>query len=147
MLFTVGRTPLTGDQLVARLLSTQSKHTETSKPRVEFEATTTTVRATLKCQLRGSQAQACTAASQGRQAVETTREYTRLPSRLAKCLQRSEISGPASFGETILRWPTAGWSHSICRALQMNRHVVINRTCSSPVQILSPCQCMRRFCS
>jgi hypothetical protein len=44
-LYTVGRTPWTGDQAVARLLSThrttqtQNKHTQTFMPRVGFEPT------------------------------------------------------------------------------------------------------------
>jgi hypothetical protein len=37
--YTVGRTPWTGDQPVARPLSTQNKPTQTSIPQVEFEPT------------------------------------------------------------------------------------------------------------
>jgi hypothetical protein len=38
--YTVGRTPLMGDQPVARPLPTQNKRTQTSMPRVGFELTT-----------------------------------------------------------------------------------------------------------
>jgi hypothetical protein len=45
ILYTIGRTPWTGDQPVARPLpthrtQTQNKRTQTSMPRVEFEPTT-----------------------------------------------------------------------------------------------------------
>jgi hypothetical protein len=39
ILYTVGRIPWTGDQLVARPLPTQNKRTQTSMPRVGFEPT------------------------------------------------------------------------------------------------------------
>jgi hypothetical protein len=39
ILYTVGKTPLTGDQPLARPLPTQNKHTQTSMPSVGFEST------------------------------------------------------------------------------------------------------------